>query len=325
MLRDTSILYELCFDLKEHKYINHDSEEILTESQNKRICQYLDDLVIDLFFRLVKFKPIIITPEICNKRFTNSGLKEINEPIELNLNSPFDRYTFLKILTTPLFINNKFPGNRFARLMLSSKQFSCYTYSFLIKLQIYSNPYIEPFNYKYRFIDFDNNRACSLFCFRDFLSNSQYEFEYDIHCPMYLAEILSDYAAIREVEVFPNISLDYALSIYTILVEKIKLYEDSISTVLAFGLGKELDNSHPLQLFHNFELKLPKLFKTDYIDVRDLYLRFANRKTSKAFSFELNKPYESFAKIQLFNENPIVSVYLYNTLPLPYLYNKLYN
>lgn len=61
MLRDTSILYELCLDLKEHRYINHDTEEILTESQNKRICQYLDDLVIDLFFRLAKFKPIVIT------------------------------------------------------------------------------------------------------------------------------------------------------------------------------------------------------------------------------------------------------------------------
>ena len=110
-----------------------------------------------------------------------------------------------------------------------------------------------------------------------------------------------------------------------ILVEKIKLYEDSISSVLAFGLDKEFDISHPLQLFHNFELKLPLLFKTDCIDKRDLYLRFVNRETSKAFSFELNKPFESFAKIRLFNENPITSVCSYNTLPLPYLYNKLYN
>ncbi len=325
MLRDTSILYELCLDLKEHRYINHDSEEILTESQNKRICQYLDDLVIDLFFRLAKFKPIVITPEICNKRFTDSGLKEINESIELNLNSPFDRYTFLKVLTTPSFIEDKFPGNKFAKLMLSAKRFSCYSHSVLIKPQIYNNPYIDPFYHKYRLIDFDNNRASSLFCFRDFLSKSQYDFGYDIHCPMYLAEILSDYAAIRKVEVFPNISLDYALSIYVILVEKIKLYEDSISSVLAFGLDKEFDISHPLQLFHNFELKLPLLFKTDCIDKRDLYLRFVNRETSKAFSFELNKPFECFTKIRLFKEEPITSVYSYNTLPLPYLYNKLYN
>lgn len=63
---------------------------------------------------------------------------------------------------------------------------------------------------------------------------------------MHLAEILSDYVAIRKVEVFPNISLDYALSIYTILVEKIELYKDSISSVLAFGLEKEFDISHPL-------------------------------------------------------------------------------
>ena len=201
---------------------------------------------LDLFFRLAKFKPIIITPEICNKRFTNSGLGEINEPIELNLNSPLDRYTFLSVLTKPSFIEEKFLGNKFARLMLSTKKISCYTSSVLIKPQIYSNPYIEPFNYKYRFIDFDNNRSSSLFCFRDFLSKSQYEFEYDIHCPMHLAEILSDYVAIRKVEVFPNISLDYALSIYTILVEKIELYKDSISSVLAFGLEKEFDISHPL-------------------------------------------------------------------------------
>ena len=61
MLRDTSIVYDLCTQLKEYRYINHYSDEILTKSQEERINDYVDDLSIDLFFRLASFKPILIT------------------------------------------------------------------------------------------------------------------------------------------------------------------------------------------------------------------------------------------------------------------------
>ena len=37
MLRDTSIVYDLCTQLKEYRYINHYSDEILTKSQEERI------------------------------------------------------------------------------------------------------------------------------------------------------------------------------------------------------------------------------------------------------------------------------------------------
>ena len=70
MLRDTSIVYDLCTQLKEYRYINHYSDEILTKSQEERINDYVDDLSIDLFFRLAPFKPILITKNDISKRFT---------------------------------------------------------------------------------------------------------------------------------------------------------------------------------------------------------------------------------------------------------------
>ena len=43
MLRDTSIVYDLCTQLKEYRYINHYSDEILTKSQEERINDYVDE------------------------------------------------------------------------------------------------------------------------------------------------------------------------------------------------------------------------------------------------------------------------------------------
>jgi hypothetical protein len=157
-----------------------------------------------------------------------------------------------------------------------------------------------------------------LFCYRDFIRQSSYEFKYDIHCPKYFCEILSDYAAVRNEEIFPNVSLEYALSIYVILVEKLHIRYDTISSVLAFALAKEFDITHPLQLFHNFELRLDYIFNKELIDDRDIFLRFVNSEKSKAFSFDFNNPTQYYTSIKLFNETPVVSVSAYNTLPLPY-------
>lgn len=67
MLRDTSLLYEIVTSLKENRFINHDNDTLVTDSQLKRINGFLDDLTIELFFKYATFKPIIITPEHIDK------------------------------------------------------------------------------------------------------------------------------------------------------------------------------------------------------------------------------------------------------------------
>ena len=96
MLRDTSIVYDLCTQLKEYRYINHYSDDILTKSQEERKNDYIDDLSIDLFFRLASFKPILVTKIDISKRFTPFGLTDIDNDYELNLNSKYDRHTFIR-------------------------------------------------------------------------------------------------------------------------------------------------------------------------------------------------------------------------------------
>ena len=71
--------------------------------------------------------------------------------------------------------------------------------------------------------------------------------------------------------------MEYALSLYVILVEKVKLKGDNISSIIAHGFyDSKFDITHPLQLFHNFELKLNRLFRKEDIEINDVFLRFVN-------------------------------------------------
>ena len=101
MLRDSSLLYEILLDLKKHRYINHHSDVILDENrhQMERIYDYIDDLSIEIFFEFFNLKRIRITPQICSRRFSISGMTGIDMDIDLDLSDIYDRYTFLSIST----------------------------------------------------------------------------------------------------------------------------------------------------------------------------------------------------------------------------------
>ena len=192
MLRDTSIVYDLCTQLKENRYINHYSDEILTKSQEERINDYVDDLSIDLFFRLASFKPILITKNDIPKRFTPFGLTDISSDYELNLNSKYDRHTFISVLTHPNFLKNKFEGNKFImNLCFDAKRFSATGASFLIKPGIFTHPYIDSFKTEHQFIGFDYNRSGMLYALGDFMNNSSKEMKYHIWPDDYFISLLN--------------------------------------------------------------------------------------------------------------------------------------
>lgn len=109
--------------------------------------------------------------------------------------------------------------------------------------------------------------------------------------------------------------------LYVLLIDKLVLSEEKLTTFLSAHLDVKRDNSI-LNEFRKFENK-----HTDYkeiepfINLKDLYLRFTSRERSRAFKFERQD--DLFESIQLFEQKPIRSLFYNNPLQLPYLYNSL--
>ncbi|MDE5882906.1 MAG: hypothetical protein K2H60_14390 [Muribaculaceae bacterium] len=345
MLRDTSLLYELLLTLKAHRYINHDVNIILDETyhQKERIYDYLDDVSVELFFEHFNLKRIPINPDICFRRYTSMGFKEVTSEEELDLSIIYDRYTFLSIITNISYWKKLFSNNRFVdNIGVRNKRFSACSDSLCLTCSaLMFNPYVNAFKEEYCHLDLDFNRVVSLYCFADFHHDYRQEIKHNIPSHKLYAEIVSDYAAIKDQEIFKGVTVEYALSIYCILCEKINLapidywgsrklkisdfsFAEGITPILAFGLDNSWDIMlQPLKLFYKFELNLNCFFNKDYIDVRDCYLHFVNPEESKAFKFFYHEPLEYFVNIKLFNEAPVKSALLYNPNPLPYLYSKI--
>ena len=347
MLRDSSLLYEILLDLKKHRYINHDSDVILDENrhQMERIYDYIDDLSIEIFFEFFNLKRIRITPQICSRRFSISGMTGIDMDIDLDLSDIYDRYTFLSIITNINLWRKRFPHNKFANnLGITEKRFSACSDSVCLSFSNMTfNPYITAFKEEYKHVDLDKNRTTTLYCFADFHSKYSNQIKYDICPSMLYCEIISDYAEIKDEELFGGITVEYALFIYCILCEKLNIapidyyssrklgindfsFSDGITPILAFGIDAQSENIiAPLDSFYRFELNIDKFFNRSFIDIRDCYLHFVNPMDSKAFQFFYHEPIENFVNIKLFNESPVKSALLYNPTPLPYLYNKQNN
>ena len=210
-------------------------------------------------------------------------------------------------------------------LYFGAKRFSATGTSFLIKPGIITHPYIDSFKKEHQLISLDYNRSGMLYTLSDFMNNLGKEMKYNSYPNDYFISLISDYVRIKDQEIFPGITLEYALSLYVILVEKVKLKGDNISSIIAHGFyDSKFDITHPLQLFHNFELKLNRLFRKEDIEINDVFLRFVNPETSKAFKIGYHAPSKNFVTIQLFNNILVSDVWFYNTLPLPYLHNKIY-
>ena len=78
-----------------------------------------------------------------------------------------------------------------------------------------------------------------------------------------------------------------------------------------------------LNEFKTFELEhtTPDCIKP-YIRDRDLFMRFTSSSKSKAVKFSYGQ--KGYAEIQFFNEKPIPTITVNNSLPLPFLYNEIF-
>ena len=167
-------------------------------------------------------------------------------------------------------------------------------------------------------------RAKEIVLFNQFYDKNKYSFRYEGLTQLWIDNYwqkIRDYILIKDDHFFGEYCIEDVLMLYVLLIDKLVLSEEKLTTFLSAHLDVKRDNSI-LNEFRKFENK-----HTDYkeiepfINLKDLYLRFTSRERSRAFKFERQD--DLFESIQLFEQKPIRSLFYNNPLQLPYLYNSL--
>ena len=281
------------------------------------INNYIDDVYIDYFFRTYKFHPIKIPKGFCYEQITSKGIIHPDKDTEviLNLNDIYDRCTFVGVIYRLFGLKESkllelFPNNH---IIIENE------YPYGNELQLY----IEK-NYKLNSKFKPTFRANEIVMFNQFYKKHKYDFDYDGFTPVWIRNYCQktmDYIQIKDNHIFGEYCIEDILMLYVLLIDKFVLSEEKLTTFLSAHLDIESDNSI-LNEFRKFENS-----HTDYKDIeqfiqsKDLYLRFTSRERSRAFKFERKD--DLFESIQLFEQNPIQSLVYNNPLVLPYLYNSL--
>lgn len=323
MYTDTGLLYRLAKELKDRHYINHNNGIFVNDKQIERIQDYIDDLVFEQFFSLNAFKPMLVPKSYSSYRYSNKGWIFVKDDFYLDLSDPFDRYTFVMIVSTPDFFESKFSnqGKCLFPLGFTIKRYGAVGHALVRHLGLYQNPVFELLENDLRS---DNsslsplNRVEQLYLYKHLAKNRHF---YDCYyCDFF--ELKYQFANIFNLPIFSNYTYGEVLSLYCILVEKLKLYETSLSSILALILPEDSSFSPSIiNQFYNFELRINAIFDENMIDVRDLYLRFVSETNSRAFTFT-ESMHGGYVNIQLFDQETICAVNRDNTIPLPYYHSK---
>lgn len=294
------------------------------------INNYIDDVYIDYFFRTYKFHPIKMPKGFCYEQITSKGIIHPNKDTEviLNLNDIYDRCTFVGVIYRLFGLRESkllelFPNNHF----INGLQLKCTKCNIIIENEYpYGNElqlYIEK-NYKLNSKFKPTFRANEIVMFNQFYKKHKYDFDYDGLTQVWIRNYCQktmDYIRIKDNHIFGEYCIEDILMLYVLLIDKFVLSEEKLTTFLSAHLDIESNNSI-LNEFRKFENS-----HTDYKDIeqfiqsKDLYLRFTSRERSRAFKFERKD--DLFESIQLFEQNPILSLVYNNPLVLPYLYNSL--
>lgn len=353
MIRSENLINKLVADLHFHNYMEITGDDIMsnnhnvviTNSKKQVILDYIDDVFIDYFFRTHSFKPIIIPKGFVEKRYTEQGLVRVNSDISLCLNNIYDRYTFVSFVfqnfcSSSSRLHQQFPQNTFLQnLFADENMHGAASQSSEIKTSHFMafeyNQFLDSDSYKmaqtddwYLQKEFDCQASVPvLIKFNKYRYENFYKFNFEGFTNIgiqVISDIRRDYIKLKDSHLFGDYTIEEILLIYSLLVEKFKFKEDDILTFIPMFVDIEaLDNSI-LGEFNQFERS-----NTDYkiiepyIFMKDLYLRFTSPTRTKAFTFKIID--DMFIEIQHFNETPIKSVFFNNPLPLPYLYNQLYN
>lgn len=353
MIRSEKLINKLIADLHFHNYMTITGDDIMsnnhnvviTNSKEQVILDYIDDVYIDYFFRTHTFKPIIIPKGFVEKRYTERGTVLVTSDLSLCLNNIYDRYTFISFIFQSFCsrsskLHQQFPQNSFLQNLfadenmhgaasqssrINTSHFMAYEYNQFLESHCYNMAQKDDWYLQKKF----NYHASVpvLIKFNKYRHENWYKFNFEGFTNVgikIISDIHEDYIKLKESHLFGDYTIEDILLIYSLLVEKFKFEEDDILTFISMFLDIEaLDNSI-LGEFHNFEIS-----NTDYkiiepyIFMKDLYLRFTSPTKTKAFTLKLID--DMFIEIQRFNETPIKSVFFNNPLPLPYLYNHLYN
>ena len=353
MIRSEELLNKLVADLHFHNYIGFTGDDIMDSNRNvavtnkKRqvILDYIDDVYIDYFFRTHSFKPINVPKGFIEKRYTKNGKIKVDTGLSLCLNDIYDRYTFVEFIFQNFclhsdLMNQIFPQNTFiqnlsvdTRWHAASSECNRIVTSDL--MQYIYNTFIESDDYKtFKVIDRHMQKdyglhasASLLMKFNKYHHENWHKYEFDGFTNIgvnIISNIHRDFIKMKDSHLFGDYTIEEILLIYSLLVEKFKLEEDNISTFVPMFVDPESIQSNIIGQFNKFEsTNIDYGIIEPYIVMNDLYLRFTSRTKSKAFTI---KPIDDmFVGIQLFDHETIKSVYNNNSLPLPYLYDRLNN
>ena len=342
MLRSEEMIDELVATLHFHHYLQMGSSNIFgggslnivaNDHKIDNIQGYIDDLYIDLFFRTHKFKPIRIPKDWTVQRYTKEGEKICNGGIELNLNCPFDRYTFVDFVSNTILnrwghLSEMFPQNRFFVdvLVLPKVLGPIWTYPDVIFRMPDGGEFEQYLNYLY---GMKHSKYNPLFRAQDIIEYSQFYQSEKFPCyeglgnnSLYLLHKRQcGYKEIKNLDLFGEYTLEDILMIYCLLVCKFKMKEESFLSFI--GLFANEKSISFLNEFREFEFQTTNIESIKpFVRDRDLFLRFTSAKNSKAVKFTFLG--NAKAEIQFFNDNPVQTICRNNSLPLPFLYSELY-
>lgn len=345
MIRSEELIDELVATLHFHNYLQMGSANIFgggplnvvaNDHKKENIQGYIDDLFIDYFFRIHEFKPIQIPKDWKVQIYTREGIKKCNGGIELNLNNPFDQYTFVDMVSNSIlnrqgYLIKLFPQNHFLLdVLIVSKNYGPIWEYPDIQLGM---PYGDEFEQYLNFLfGMKHSKYNPLFRAQDIIEYSKlYHSEVHQYCYkgltnyglLNMSKRQHDYKEIKNIDLFGKYTLEDILMIYCLLVYKFKMTEyNLLSFVGLFVQEDEYSNSF-LNEFREFENQTTDVASIKpFVRDRDLFLRFTSPTKSKAVKFKFLG--NGIAEIQFFNEEPIQTVSTNNSLPLPFLYNELY-
>ncbi len=319
---------------------------VATQSQKKIIQQYIDDVFIDLFFRTHNFKPIYIPKEWNISRHTQDGRKNTDEVLQLNLNDPLDRCSFVSCISSTLWggpFSQLFPNNKFINdIYIKYKKYGpIWECTHLCLKEPHDDGFEQYLDYVY---GSEWSKYKPLFRAQELIDYSEiYHSELRFNCNKYISNIIrhhiyqrmDDYQRIKDMNVFGEYTIEDIFIIYCLLVDKLKMDHgyhynrpsDKWMYILTF-LGLFAKECKGKQCILNDFLRFENEHQTEeciepYIRDKDLFLRFTNAEKSKAIKF--NYINNSMVELSFFRQKPIRTPYIDNTIPLPFLHDEIYN
>ncbi len=350
MIRNEELIDGFVASLHFHNYIELSSTTLFgegllnvvaTDHQKKNIQDYIDDVFIDLFFRTNQFKSITIPKGWVINEYTKDGIVETKDGAELNLNNPYDRYTFIDCISRSVMSSwedcslgdfcKLFPDNRFlSDIIVIGKDYGSIWNSLCFTFVM---PYGDEFEqYLFYIYGMMHSKYKPLYRAQDIFEYSKLFFsDFNRNCYKGMTNIGLEgimmrqigYNDIKDLHTFGEYTNEDIFMIFCLLVDKLKMEEYSFLSTIGLFVKDSLEKDCFLNEFRKFENEHPdpECLKP-FLRERDLFLRFTSATKSKAVKFKFINP--GYAEFQFFEDKPIKTVTMYNSLPLPILHNELY-